>query len=166
MLVSLKKVHSFRTDLLFNIYKFLLSAKRLSPIPFSSRFLPQIWCLGNESRYHINRTVDGSTHSLLIPGLVAGVTYRVEVAASTGAGPGVKSEATSFQLGESDLCCSDWILQLKESIIRTVDSLDNGLLKHNPAVFLWLERLRLMDNIWAFSLKRYHEWLGCNLPYG
>ncbi|XP_039526895.1 roundabout homolog 1 isoform X4 [Pimephales promelas] len=67
----------------------------------------KIWCLGNESRYHINRTVDGSTHSLLIPGLVAGVTYRVEVAAGTGAGPGVKSEATSFQLGESDLCCSD-----------------------------------------------------------
>ncbi|KAL0174966.1 hypothetical protein M9458_030934, partial [Cirrhinus mrigala] len=61
-----------------------------------------IWCLGNESRYHINRTVDGSTHSILISGLVVGVTYRVEVAASTGAGPGVKSEATSFQLGESD----------------------------------------------------------------
>ncbi|KTG42800.1 hypothetical protein cypCar_00040893, partial [Cyprinus carpio] len=58
----------------------------------------KIWCLGNESRYHINRTVDGSTHSVLIPGLLAGVTYRVEVAASTGAGPGVKSEATSFQL--------------------------------------------------------------------
>lgn len=46
--------------------------------------------------------MDGSTHSVLIPGLLAGVTYRVEVAASTGAGPGVKSEATSFQLGESD----------------------------------------------------------------
>ncbi|XP_073674426.1 roundabout homolog 1 [Garra rufa] len=61
----------------------------------------KIWCLGNESRYHINRTVDGSTHSLLIPGLAAGVTYRVEVAASTGAGPGVKSEATSFQLDSS-----------------------------------------------------------------
>uniref|UniRef100_A0A673LS41 Roundabout homolog 1-like n=1 Tax=Sinocyclocheilus rhinocerous TaxID=307959 RepID=A0A673LS41_9TELE len=61
----------------------------------------KIWCLGNESRYHINRTVDGSTHSVLIPGLLAGVTYRVEVAASTGAGPGVKSEATSFQLDSS-----------------------------------------------------------------
>uniref|UniRef100_A0A673M2K9 Roundabout, axon guidance receptor, homolog 1 (Drosophila) n=1 Tax=Sinocyclocheilus rhinocerous TaxID=307959 RepID=A0A673M2K9_9TELE len=61
----------------------------------------KIWCLGNESRYHINRTVDGSTHSVLIPGLVPGVTYRVEVAASTGAGPGVKSEATSFQLDSS-----------------------------------------------------------------
>uniref|UniRef100_A0A672KC41 Roundabout guidance receptor 1 n=1 Tax=Sinocyclocheilus grahami TaxID=75366 RepID=A0A672KC41_SINGR len=61
----------------------------------------KIWCLGNESRYHINRTVDGSTHSVLIPGLLAGVTYRVEVAASTGAGPGVKSEATSFPLDSS-----------------------------------------------------------------
>lgn len=102
MLVSLKKVLSFRSDLLFNINNFLLSAKHLSPILFSLLFLPQIWCLGNESRYHINRTVDGFTYSVLIPGLVAGITYKVEVAASTGAGPGVKSEATSFQLGESD----------------------------------------------------------------
>lgn len=100
LLASLKKVPSFRTDLLFNINN-VESANCLSPIVFLY-FSPQIWCLGNESRYHINRTVDGSTHSVLIPGLLAGVTYRLEVAASTGAGPGVKSEATSFQLGESD----------------------------------------------------------------
>ncbi|KAG7225141.1 hypothetical protein CRUP_025527, partial [Coryphaenoides rupestris] len=57
-----------------------------------------IWCLGNESRYHINRSVDGSTFSLLIPSLTPGVRYSVEVAASTGAGPGVKSDVTYFQL--------------------------------------------------------------------
>ncbi|KAA0701788.1 Roundabout -like protein 1 [Triplophysa tibetana] len=61
----------------------------------------KIWCLGNESRYHINRTVDGSTFSVLIPGLVVGVPYRLEVAASTGAGPGVKSDANVFQLDSS-----------------------------------------------------------------
>ncbi|XP_057206568.1 roundabout homolog 1 isoform X2 [Triplophysa rosa] len=61
----------------------------------------KIWCLGNESRYHINRTVDGSTFSVMIPGLVVGVPYRLEVAASTGAGPGVKSEASFFQLDSS-----------------------------------------------------------------
>uniref|UniRef100_A0A672FC16 Roundabout, axon guidance receptor, homolog 1 (Drosophila) n=1 Tax=Salarias fasciatus TaxID=181472 RepID=A0A672FC16_SALFA len=60
----------------------------------------KIWCLGNESRYHINRTVDGSTFSLLIPSLAPGVRYSVEVAASTGAGPGVKSDVTFFQLDE------------------------------------------------------------------
>ena len=59
----------------------------------------QIWCLGNESRYHINRTVDGSTLSVLIPGLAPGIRYSVEVAASTGAGPGVKSDVTYFQIG-------------------------------------------------------------------
>ncbi|XP_027136037.1 roundabout homolog 1 isoform X6 [Larimichthys crocea] len=58
----------------------------------------KIWCLGNESRYHINRTVDGSTLSVLIPSLAPGIRYSVEVAASTGAGPGVKSEITFFQL--------------------------------------------------------------------
>uniref|UniRef100_A0A672FAA7 Roundabout, axon guidance receptor, homolog 1 (Drosophila) n=1 Tax=Salarias fasciatus TaxID=181472 RepID=A0A672FAA7_SALFA len=61
----------------------------------------KIWCLGNESRYHINRTVDGSTFSLLIPSLAPGVRYSVEVAASTGAGPGVKSDVTFFQLDAS-----------------------------------------------------------------
>lgn len=60
----------------------------------------QIWCLGNESRYHINRTVEGSTLSTLIPSLAPGIRYSVEVAASTGAGPGVKSDITFFQLGE------------------------------------------------------------------
>ncbi|XP_055735660.1 roundabout homolog 1-like isoform X2 [Salvelinus fontinalis] len=60
-----------------------------------------IWCLGNESRYHINRTVDGSTFSLLISSLAPGIRYSVEVAASTGAGPGVKSDVTFFQIDSS-----------------------------------------------------------------
>lgn len=63
------------------------------------RFL-QVWCLGNETRYHINKTVDGSTFSVVIPFLVPGIRYSVEVAASTGAGPGVKSEPQFIQLGE------------------------------------------------------------------
>ncbi|KAL2096076.1 hypothetical protein ACEWY4_008224 [Coilia grayii] len=63
----------------------------------------KIWCLGNESKYHINRTVDGSTLSLFIPGLAPGVRYSVEVAASNSAGPGVKSDITYFQLDEGGL---------------------------------------------------------------
>ncbi|XP_013919479.1 PREDICTED: roundabout homolog 1 isoform X1 [Thamnophis sirtalis] len=58
----------------------------------------KVWCLGNESRYHINKTVDGSTFSLIIPSLVPGIKYSVEVAASTGAGAGVKSEPQFIQL--------------------------------------------------------------------
>ncbi|KAJ7995848.1 hypothetical protein DPEC_G00230970 [Dallia pectoralis] len=57
----------------------------------------KIWCLGNESRYHVNRTVDGSTFSVLIPSLSPGIRYSVEVAASNAAGPGVKSDVTFFQ---------------------------------------------------------------------
>ena len=60
----------------------------------------QVWCLGNETRYHINKTVDGSTFSVVIPSLVPGIRYSVEVAASTGAGSGVKSEPQFIQLGE------------------------------------------------------------------
>ncbi|CAI5772747.1 roundabout homolog 1 isoform X1 [Podarcis lilfordi] len=58
----------------------------------------KVWCLGNESRYHINKTVDGSTFSVVIPSLVPGIRYSVEVAASTGAGAGVKSEPQFIQL--------------------------------------------------------------------
>lgn len=59
----------------------------------------QIWCLGNESRYHVNQSVDGSTFSVLISSLAPGIRYSVEVAASNAAGPGVKSDVTFFQLG-------------------------------------------------------------------
>uniref|UniRef100_A0A8C3DPM6 Roundabout guidance receptor 1 n=1 Tax=Corvus moneduloides TaxID=1196302 RepID=A0A8C3DPM6_CORMO len=58
----------------------------------------KVWCLGNESRYHINKTVDGTTFSVVIPSLVPGIRYSVEVAASTGAGPGVKSDPQFIQL--------------------------------------------------------------------
>ncbi|GCC38249.1 hypothetical protein chiPu_0016762 [Chiloscyllium punctatum] len=58
----------------------------------------KVWCLGNESRYHINRTVVGTALSVVIPSLTPGVRYRVEVAASNRAGHGVKSEAQYIQL--------------------------------------------------------------------
>ncbi|XP_047463471.1 roundabout homolog 1-like isoform X2 [Mugil cephalus] len=58
----------------------------------------KIWCLGNESRYHVNQSVDGSTFSVLISSLAPGIRYSVEVAASNGAGPGVKSDVAFFQL--------------------------------------------------------------------
>uniref|UniRef100_A0AAQ6A745 Roundabout, axon guidance receptor, homolog 1 (Drosophila) n=1 Tax=Amphiprion ocellaris TaxID=80972 RepID=A0AAQ6A745_AMPOC len=58
----------------------------------------KIWCLGNESRYHVNQSVDGSTFSVLISSLAPGIRYSVEVAASNAAGPGVKSDVAFFQL--------------------------------------------------------------------
>lgn len=70
-------------------------------------FFLQVWCLGNETRYHINKTVDGSTFSVVIPSLVPGIRYSVEVAASTGAGSGVKSEPQFIQLGECQ-CRPGW----------------------------------------------------------
>lgn len=44
--------------------------------------------------------MDGKTFSVGISGLVSGIRYGVEMAASTAAGPGVKSELTYFQLGK------------------------------------------------------------------
>ncbi|XP_039711043.1 roundabout homolog 2 isoform X3 [Pteropus medius] len=59
----------------------------------------KIWCLGNETRFHINKTVDAAIRSVIISGLFPGVQYRVEVAATTSAGVGVKSEPQSIIIG-------------------------------------------------------------------
>ena len=60
----------------------------------------QIWCLGNETRFHVNKTVDAAIRSVVGGGLQVGVMYRVEVAASTSAGVGVKSAAQPIVIGE------------------------------------------------------------------
>ncbi|XP_060689848.1 roundabout homolog 2 isoform X7 [Hemiscyllium ocellatum] len=59
----------------------------------------KIWCLGNASRFHINKTVDAAIRSVVIGGLLPGVQYHVQVAASTGAGVGVKSEPQLIIIG-------------------------------------------------------------------
>ncbi|XP_023384249.1 roundabout homolog 2 isoform X3 [Pteropus vampyrus] len=59
----------------------------------------KIWCLGNETRFHINKTVDAAIRSVIISGLFPGVQYRVEVAATTSAGVGVKSEPQPIIIG-------------------------------------------------------------------
>ncbi|KAG8434664.1 hypothetical protein GDO86_012866 [Hymenochirus boettgeri] len=61
----------------------------------------RIWCLGNETRYQINKTVDGTLHSTVIRGLTPGILYRVEVAAATSAGFGVKSQPITIQIKPS-----------------------------------------------------------------
>ncbi|XP_062308976.1 roundabout homolog 3 [Osmerus eperlanus] len=58
-----------------------------------------VWCLGvasdNQTRYHINRTVEGSVASTVLQGLLPGVLYEVVVAAVTSAGMGTHSPAVS-----------------------------------------------------------------------
>ncbi|XP_030634928.1 roundabout homolog 2 [Chanos chanos] len=60
----------------------------------------KIWCLGNETRFHVNKTVDAAIRSVVIGGLQVGVLYRVEVAASTSAGVGVRSEPQPIVIGK------------------------------------------------------------------
>ncbi|XP_063058470.1 roundabout homolog 2-like [Engraulis encrasicolus] len=59
----------------------------------------KIWCLGNESRFHVNKTVDAAIRSVVLAGLQMGVQYRVEVAAGTSAGVGVKSDPQPIIIG-------------------------------------------------------------------
>nr|XP_004670668.1 roundabout homolog 3 isoform X2 [Jaculus jaculus] len=58
----------------------------------------QIWCLGNESRFHLNRSSAGWTRSATLRGLLPGQLYRTQVAAATSAGVGVPSAPVSVQL--------------------------------------------------------------------
>lgn len=49
----------------------------------------------------MNKTVDAAIRSVVVGGLQVGVVYRVEVAASTSAGVGVKSEPQSIIIGKT-----------------------------------------------------------------
>lgn len=85
-------------DFLFNFYE-----AKWNQLPLCvSTSLLQIWCLGNETRFHVNKTVDAAIRSVVVGGLQVGVVYRVEVAASTSAGVGVKSEPQSIIIGKMD----------------------------------------------------------------
>lgn len=48
----------------------------------------------------MNKTVDAAIRSVVVGGLQVGVVYRVEVAASTSAGVGVRSEPQSIIIGK------------------------------------------------------------------
>ncbi|XP_058674973.1 roundabout homolog 3 [Ammospiza caudacuta] len=61
----------------------------------------RIWCLGNESRFHINQSVEGTVLATVLHGLVPGVPYRAEVAAATSAGVGARSAPVPIHIGES-----------------------------------------------------------------
>ncbi|XP_054079254.1 roundabout homolog 3 [Rissa tridactyla] len=61
----------------------------------------RIWCLGNESRFHINQSVEGTVLATVLRGLVPGVPYHAEVAAATGAGVGARSAPVPIRIGES-----------------------------------------------------------------
>lgn len=63
-------------------------------------FSPQIWCLANESRFHINQSVEGSVLVAVLQGLVPGVLYHAEVAATTSAGVGARSVPIPIRVGE------------------------------------------------------------------
>uniref|UniRef100_A0A3Q3W7Q5 Uncharacterized protein n=1 Tax=Mola mola TaxID=94237 RepID=A0A3Q3W7Q5_MOLML len=65
----------------------------------------RVWCVGssidNQTRYYINKTVDGNTLSAVLRGLMPGVLYQVEVAAVTSAGVGTRSQPVSVLISES-----------------------------------------------------------------
>ncbi|EHB07659.1 Roundabout-like protein 3 [Heterocephalus glaber] len=61
----------------------------------------QIWCLGNESRFHLNGSAAGWARSATLRGLLPGLRYRTLVAAATSAGVGVASAPVAVQLRES-----------------------------------------------------------------
>lgn len=84
----------------------------LMGVPHLSLLLPhQIWCLGNESRFHINQSVEGTVLATELQGLVPGVPYHAEVAAATSAGVGARSAPVPIHIGETLIvttCTHGW----------------------------------------------------------
>uniref|UniRef100_A0A8C0LMV1 Roundabout guidance receptor 2 n=1 Tax=Canis lupus dingo TaxID=286419 RepID=A0A8C0LMV1_CANLU len=80
----------------------------------------KIWCLGNETRFHINKTVDAAIRSVIIGGLFPGIQYRVEVAASTSAGVGVKSEPQPIIIGKEFVVITENNNSITEQITDVV----------------------------------------------
>lgn len=66
--------------------------------------LRQIWCAwsggDNQTRYYVNKTVDGKALSTVLKGLMP-VLYQVEVAAVTRAGVGARSQPVPILISES-----------------------------------------------------------------
>ena len=62
--------------------------------------------MGNESRFHINQSVEGTVLATVLRGLVPGVPYHAEVAAATGAGVGARSAPVPIRIGESLITAS------------------------------------------------------------
>uniref|UniRef100_A0AAY4EA54 Roundabout, axon guidance receptor, homolog 2 (Drosophila) n=1 Tax=Denticeps clupeoides TaxID=299321 RepID=A0AAY4EA54_9TELE len=80
----------------------------------------KIWCLGNETRFHVNKTVDAAIRSVVVGGLQIGVLYRVEVAASTSAGVGVKSEPQPISIDFREVIVTNKNNSITEQITDVV----------------------------------------------
>ncbi|XP_077985313.1 roundabout homolog 1-like [Glandiceps talaboti] len=57
-----------------------------------------VWCLGNASGFHVNKTTDNGTFYVLLHNLVPGMLYAIQVAAFTRPGIGVANDKIYVQL--------------------------------------------------------------------
>uniref|UniRef100_A0A8C7YK96 Roundabout guidance receptor 2 n=1 Tax=Oryzias sinensis TaxID=183150 RepID=A0A8C7YK96_9TELE len=80
----------------------------------------KIWCLANDTRFHVNKSVDATIRSVVVGGLQTGVHYSVEVAASTSAGVGAKSKPQLIILGNPLTHSKAGIKYLKNGISDVV----------------------------------------------
>lgn len=121
----------------------------------------------------MNKTVDAAIRSVVIGGLQAGVQYRVEVAAGTSAGVGVKSEPQPIVIGEtvmSVLWSLGWFVKKKKKLFEKGDNsffFDN-VVETGSVVLPWEGKLRfdiilfwlkefLLDSAWWWSQQKSHD---------
>ncbi|KAM9846369.1 roundabout homolog 1-like [Aulostomus maculatus] len=130
----------------------ILVAWKPPPVPEEARVIQEykIWCLGNESRYHVNQSVDGSTFSVLIPSLAPGIRYSVEVAASNGAGPGVKSDVTFFQLDSAGQMMD--ISEEKDTLSQISDVVRQPAFIAGIGATCWL--ILMIFSVWLYRHRK------------
>uniref|UniRef100_A0A8C6UIX7 Roundabout guidance receptor 1 n=1 Tax=Neogobius melanostomus TaxID=47308 RepID=A0A8C6UIX7_9GOBI len=110
----------------------------------------KIWCLGNESRYHVNQSVDGATHSVLISSLAPGIRYSVEVAASNGAGPGAKSDVTFFQLDSAGQMMD--ITEARDTLSQISDVVRQPAFIAGIGATCWL--ILMIFSVWLYRHRK------------
>ncbi|XP_063058202.1 roundabout homolog 1-like [Engraulis encrasicolus] len=110
----------------------------------------KIWCLGNESRYHVNRSVDGTTFSVVIPNLSPGIRYSVEVAASNGAGPGVKSDITIFEIDHAGVLVESGVR--KDTLSHISDVVKQPAFIAGIGATCWL--VLMVFSVWLYRHRK------------
>ena len=65
-----------------------------------------MFCLANETRFHVNITTNATTHGIVLGNLVRGMAYRVQVAAFTRMGMGKRTTPVRVEL------TSEWMARV------------------------------------------------------
>ncbi|XP_055487876.1 roundabout homolog 1-like, partial [Leucoraja erinacea] len=112
----------------------------------------KVWCLGNESRFHINLTVLSPAVTVTVPHLTLGVRYRVQVAAVNAAGDGPLSPARYITLDSSGRLVSDHVEEQVSLAQQISDVVKQPAFIAGIGAACWI--ILMVFSIWLYRHRR------------